>query len=345
MNIKEIRQKVLYSPEYEFLKTNSHLGTNIILLGLGGSHAYGTNIVTSDLDVRGCALNTKEEVLLGRGFEQVQNNDTDTVIYSFNKLVSLLTNCNPNTIEILGLRPEHYIYKTDIGQELLNNKNIFLSRKAAFSFGGYATAQFRRLDNKSARLLGQAQKEKHILNSINNAKITFNERYFPLNDNDYVNLYLDDAVNEEYDLEIFMDAHISHYPLRDYKCMWSEMHNIVKDYAKIGKRNKHAIEHDKLGKHMCHLYRLYLMCIDILKSGEIITYREKEHDLLMSIRNGEWLDNNRQPIPDFFKLIDDIEKKYDYWKVHTKLPDKPDYKSINNFIINVNERIIKGDIQ
>ena len=28
-----------------------------------------------------------------------------------------------------------------------------------------------------------------------------------------------------------MDVNLKKYPLRDYKCMWSEMHNIVKDYA------------------------------------------------------------------------------------------------------------------
>ena len=61
MNITEIRDKVLFSKEYEFLKTNEHLGNNIILIGLGGSYAYGTNKEdgSSDLDVRGCTLNTK----------------------------------------------------------------------------------------------------------------------------------------------------------------------------------------------------------------------------------------------------------------------------------------------
>ena len=41
MNITEIKNKVLFSDEYKFLKTNEHLGNNIILIGLGGSYAYG----------------------------------------------------------------------------------------------------------------------------------------------------------------------------------------------------------------------------------------------------------------------------------------------------------------
>ena len=55
MNLQEIKQ-TLNSTEYSFLRENEHLGKNIILLGLGGSHAYGTNTDLSDLDVRGIAL-------------------------------------------------------------------------------------------------------------------------------------------------------------------------------------------------------------------------------------------------------------------------------------------------
>lgn len=343
MTIDEIKKKV-NSSEYDFLKTNPHLGKNIILLGLGGSHAYGTNTETSDIDIRGCALNSKSEILTNENFECFINNETDTTIYAFNKLVALLGNVNPNTIEILGLKPEHYLYIHPIGQELLDNKKLFLSKMAVHSFGGYANSQLRRLDNKAARLVGQAQMEQHILNSINNASYDFKNRYFPLSENDSISLYLDNAVQEDFDKEIFMDIHLTHYPLRDYKAMWSEMNNIVRDYSKVGRRNKNAIEHNKLSKHMMHLVRLYLMCLDILERKEIVTYREKDHDFLMEIRNGKYLDDNRQPIPEFFEMVDGLEKKLEYAKQNTDLPDKPNYKAIKEFTSSVNERIVKGDI-
>lgn len=342
MNLKEIKAK-LQSDEYSFLKENSHLKNNIILLGLGGSYAYGTNIENSDLDIRGVALNSKSEILTNENFEQFINNETDTTIYSFNKIITLLTNCNPNTIELLGLKPEHYLFTSSIGQELLNNKKLFLSKKIIYSFGGYANQQLRRLDNKAVRLVKQSEKEQHILNSINNAKYTFKERYFTYPD-DAINLYIDNAIQEDFDTEIFMDINLKHYPLRDYKSMWSEMNNIIKDYSKIGKRNKNAIEHNKLGKHMMHLIRLYIMCLDILEKGEIITYREKEHDFLMDIRNGKYLDDNKQPISEFFEIIDEYEKKLEYAKKHTELPEQPNYKAIKEFVMDVNERIVKNNI-
>lgn len=342
MTIEEIKKKVA-GPDYDFLRNNEHLGSNIILLGLGGSYSYGTNINTSDLDVRGITLNKKEEILTKKNFEQFENHDTDTVIYSFNKIISLMTNANPNVVELAGLKQEHYLYIHPIGQEILDNSKLFLSKIAVNSFGGYAHSQLRRLDNKAVRLVGQAEREQHILNSINNAFYTFPTKYFTFPE-DSIKLYVDKAVQEDYDTEVFMDINLKHYPLRDYKSMWSEMNNIVKDYSKIGKRNQHAIEHGKLGKHMTHLVRLYYMCFDILENEKIVTYREKEHDLLMDIRNGKYLDENKQPIPEFFEMVDELEKRLKYDADNTSLPEKPDYRKIEEFVMSVNERVVKGEI-
>lgn len=342
MTIDEIKHMIT-QPEYDFLRTNEHLGSNIIFLTLGGSHAYGTNVEGSDVDIRGCALNSKMDILTNQNFEQFVNTDTDTTIYSFNKLIHLLSNVNPNTIELLGCKPEHYIYMSPVGQELLDNKHLFLSKRCIYSFGGYATAQLRRLDNKSGRLLEQEQQEKHLLNSIVNASYTFKEHYMPFPD-DSIKLYIDKSDREEYDSEIFMDVNLHHYPLRDYKGMWMEMNNVVKQYSKLGHRNSNAIERGKLSKHMMHLVRLYLMCFDILEKGEINTYRDKDHDFLMSIRNGRFLDENSQPTSEFYDILTELENKLEVLSKTTELPDHPDYNKINKFIASVNERIVTGAI-
>lgn len=38
-------KNIIKSKQYDFLRTNEHLGDKIILLGLGGSWAYGTNVI------------------------------------------------------------------------------------------------------------------------------------------------------------------------------------------------------------------------------------------------------------------------------------------------------------
>ena len=189
MTLQEIKKQI-ESSEYDFLRTEPHLKDRIIMIGLGGSHAYGTNNENSDLDIRGCALNKKEEILTSKNFEQFINEATDTTIYSFNKLISLLSNVNPNTIEMLGLKPEHYLYLSPVGQELLDHKKMFLSKKAIYSFGGYANQQLRRLDNKAARLVGQQQREQHILNSIQENKLLTIE---VASDGDILNIYCEDV--------------------------------------------------------------------------------------------------------------------------------------------------------
>ena len=340
MVVEDIQTALYEDERYKFLREKP-LGDNIILLGLGGSYAYGTNNENSDIDVRGVATHSAEDILTRKGFEQVVNEETDTTVYSLEKIVSLLSNCNPNTIEILGLEPWQYFYVTDIGQALIDNRNMFLSKRAIHSFGGYASSQLRRLENRAARTMEQSKREEFILRSIENAKYTFPTKFFGYPE-DAIKLYIDKAVNPDYDTEIFMDVNLKHYPLRDYKSMWSEMIAIVKEYAKIGARNRKAIERGKLGKHMMHLVRLYLMCFDILEKGEIITYRAKEHDFLMDIRNGKYLDDEDHPLPEFYDIVDDLESKLEYWKEHTELPTNPDYDRINKFLAEANwETVMK----
>lgn len=335
-------RSILLSKEYDFLRTNENLKNNIILIGLGGSYAYGTNIETSDIDIRGVAVNSKRNILTGNDFEQIVDVPTDTTIYSFDKIVKLLCSCNPNTIEILGCKPDHYLICSDAGKMLLDNKSLFLSQIAVHSFGGYANAQFRRLENKAARLVTQSEQEQHILKSIEHASVDFKQRFFEKPE-DNIKLYIDKSQNELYNTEIFCDLNLTHYPLRDYKGLMSTIGEIIGSYSKIGKRNEKAIEHNKLSKHMMHLVRLYLMCFDILEKGEINTYRDKDHDFLMSIRRGDYLNENRQPIPEFFEMVDEYEKRLDYDKENTSLPEKVDMNKINDLVATINEMVVRGE--
>lgn len=163
MTTEQIRE-MLQSPAYEFLRSNEHLKGKIIFLTLGGSYSYGTNVETSDVDIRGCALNSRSDLLGLSNFEQVVHTETDTTVYSFNKLVSLLLNCNPNTIEMLGCRPEQYMVCTDIGREMIENRKLFLSKRAVNSLR-MAASLFTRL-RVHARIWIERFLQTSILQSI-----------------------------------------------------------------------------------------------------------------------------------------------------------------------------------
>ena len=341
--ISETYKTLLQQSEYSFLKTNEQLGKHIILLGLSGSYSYGTNVDSSDIDIRGIALNRKSDLIGFTQFEQYVDDHTDTVIYAFRKIISLFLTCNPNTIELLGLNPEHYLYLNDIGKMLLDNKQLFLSRRAIQSFGGYADAQLRRLQNALARgSFPQSEKEQYIFNSIKAAMYDFNTTYKSF-ENGSMEILIDKAVNPEMETEIFVNANLTHYPLRDYLGMWNTMSNVIKNYEKIGKRNKKK-DDLHLNKHAMHLIRLFLMALNILEKGEINTYRAEEHDLLMDIRLGKYQKADGNFNDTFYEMLADYEKRLDYAAKHTALPEAPDMEKIQDLVMTINERVIRDEI-
>ena len=336
-------QQLLTQPQYSFLKTDPHLGKHIILLGLAGSYSYGTNNESSDIDVRGVTLNRKSDLIGMTSYDQYTDENTDTVIYTFNKIIRLLLECNPNTCELLGLNEEHYLYLSPIGRELLANRRLFLSKRAIQSFGGYADQQLRRLQNALARdRMASEERERHIYNSVKNAMYEFRERY-RISDYGTLKIYIDEAENPKMDTEIFLDAQFSHYPLRDYRNIWGEMNNIVKEYDKIGKRNRKK-DDNHLNKHAMHLIRLFMMAIDILEKEEIITYRKDEHELLMKIRRGEFQKEDGTYRTEFYEILADYEKRLHEAAENTSLPDEPDYERVQEFVMSVNERVVRDEI-
>lgn len=336
MNITEL----LTSREYDFLRTNPRLGKNIMLLTFGGSHAYGTNIETSDVDIRGMALNSKSDLIGLSNFEQVVNTETDTTIYAFNKLIKLLLSCNPNTIELLGCKPEHYFYITDIGQALIDNRKLFLSKRAVNSFGGYATQQLRRLENALAHdAYAPADKERHIMGSCNNAMLTFPCRYKTFTQ-DQIKLSVQELDGVPV---IHADVNMVNVPLRQFISISNELTETTKNYDKLNHRNQKK-DDLHLNKHAQHLIRLYMMCLDLLEKGEINTYREHDREFLLSIRNGAFQNPDHTYRPEFFDMVSDFEKRLEYAKANTDLPNAPDEKRVEEFVMYVNEKVVRGEI-
>ena len=329
--------EIIRAEPYKTLLKGVEDERKIIYLTMGGSRAYGTNIPTSDTDIRGIALKTERELFGTANFEQFLDTETDTTIYAVDKFFKLALNCNPNIIELLGTRDDQKFLVSKEMKLILDNKDIFLSQRAIGSFGGYATAQLRRLENYLGRVNSQSEKEKHIFNTVTNMRHHLQEHYTSYNDSNF-KTYIGKTDREEFETEIFVDINMKGYPLRDFSSIQSEMNQAIKNYSKIGKRNKKK-ESTGLDKHAMHLIRLYMMLLDILESGEVNTYREKEHGLLMDIRNGAYSVDNYAPL---YVLLAEYEKKVSYAKIHTNLPDKPDYKKAEELLIGINKNSLRG---
>lgn len=327
MNIQDIKDK-LNTSAYEFLRTDSHLGKNILILTTAGSIAYGTNVDTSDIDIRGVTLETKQDLMGLSSFEQFEDRITDTVIYGLKKFINLCLDSNPNVLEILGTRPEHLLVITKEGQLLRDNVDLFLSKKAIQSFGNYATAQLRRLKNALARdNYPQAEKEQHILDSIL-GQMEHLKRTYKSFTKEEIDLYIDQSDRQEMDTEIFIDICLKHYPLRDLKNIYSDMNNIVKNYSKLNHRNSKKDELH-LNKHAMHLIRLLITGTEILEGKGINTYREKERDFFLDIRKGKY------SYSELFEMVDMYEHKFKVAAESTSLPEQPNYKRVEELMLEI----------
>lgn len=337
MYLGDIR-KLVAGPDYDFLRENEHLKGRIMLLTLGGSHAYGTNIETSDVDIRGVALNQRTELLGLSQFEQTEDRKTDTVVYGFRKMASLLLACNPNVIEMLGCKPEQYLVLTEAGHLLRNNRKLFLSRRAANTFGGYASQQLRRLENYLARNApAQPEREGYILKSMERTAADFQYKLAPMEEGD-IRLYTAPSSRKGFEEEIFADISLSHYPVRDLAGVTNDLSKAINSFD-MNHRNRKKDE-GHLNKHAMHLIRLLLTYLDILEKEEIITCREADLSLLMSIRRGEYMQEDNSFRPEFFEILSDLEKRVEYARENTSLPAEPDRGRVEELVMAINEMAI-----
>lgn len=236
---KEELEKVVQGAEYDFLRENPHLGSNIMFLTLGGSHAYGTNVPGSDVDVRGVTGDSKYDLLGFGTFEQVVEQSTDTTIYGFRKLVSLLINCNPNVIEMLGSKPDNYLMVSPEGQMLLDNKALFLSKKALYSFGGYANDQLRRLQMGLLQNdVNTDMKEEFALRSVQRVLSGPDLQHnAPAEAENHFNISIGNVKDEEIKRQLVVNAALTNFPLRDFKSLIKAVNATVGQFDSLGKRN------------------------------------------------------------------------------------------------------------
>lgn len=103
--------------------------------------------------------------------------------------------------------------------------------------------------------------------------------------------------------------------------------------------NSHDAAH--INKHAMHIVRLYYTAFDILEKGEIITRRDKEREELLAIRNGKYLREDGSYAPEFFELVDALEKRFQYDVKKTALPAKPDCGKIEELLVEINKSYLR----
>lgn len=111
-----------------------------------GSHAYGLNVETSDVDTGGVYItdNTRLLGLRSNYCEQIADEKNDNVWYEVGRFLELLLNSNPNMLEALFVPERCILYKHPVMNIILENRHKFLSKKAFNALVGYSIEQIRK---------------------------------------------------------------------------------------------------------------------------------------------------------------------------------------------------------
>lgn len=131
-----------------------------ILIGKRGSEAHGTYIPSTDptsIDDRDLIAIVIPPTRFYCGLEKWDHAEAikgpwDVVVEEFTRFVTLAKKQNPGLLQVLWLRKEDYLSVTVSGHWLLETRNAFRAKHAAFkAFSGYANSQLQKMTLKQYR--------------------------------------------------------------------------------------------------------------------------------------------------------------------------------------------------
>jgi predicted nucleotidyltransferase len=313
---------------------NFSIQDHTILKVRHGSFAYGLNIETSDLDIKGVCIEPLEYHFgFAKNFEQhVQEASkgapNDMVIFSLKKFCNLSSQCNPNTIEVLFGADEDILFIDSFGEELRAFRENFLSLKARHTFAGYAHSQLKRIKTHRGWLLNPpkeppARKAFGLPESHGVTKTELGA---------FENLQASGA-----------DVGLSKEVLDLYsrEKAWKNMHQEWSQYQnwKANRNPQRAAMEEKFGvdlKHATHLIRLYRCCCELLETGKVNVKRHDREDLL-AIRNGA------KTYEELIEMAETLEKRCDDLYATSKvLPHSPNINKIDAFVVDLTDRYLRS---
>lgn len=367
MTIDKIDLDLLYKSNLSWLKDRT------VFLTLHGSHAYGTNTETSDIDLRGIAI-APPNYYLGfvNVFEQAEyKTPYDAVIYELKKIMDLAAKGNPNIIEVLFTDPSDHVVVTKLGQILLDNKQLFISKKTRHTFSGYAISQLKRIQRHYSWIKNPpkapptrkdldlpertvipsdqlAAAAANIRKQLDSWQLDFLEEY-EINVRiaimnkvaDYlteINVSMDDnlwigAARTLGYSDNFIELLDKERKYKAAKDVWDQYQN----WKRTRNPARHAIE-EKYGydcKHAYHLVRLMRMAQEILTTGQVIVKRPDREELL-AIRNGAW---SYEKLMEWAMEKDkEIELVY---QASTIIPNKPN----NNELDKLCQKLVQSSME
>lgn len=125
----------------------------VIFRGIWGSRAFGTALPGSDTDIRGVFVPPPGQYATLAGVpEQVSADRNNTVYYAVRRFCELLSQANPSVLELLWLPSGCILKRTPAWDLLVENRSLFITRRAVASHSGYAAAQIKKARGANKRV-------------------------------------------------------------------------------------------------------------------------------------------------------------------------------------------------
>lgn len=127
-----------------------------------GSHAYGLNTETSDIDEGGIFIAPVEIIngLPERYISQISDDRHDTVWYEVGRYLELLTKSNPTMLESLFVPDRCILYKHPIMDKIIEKRDIFITKDAVKSIFGYAKSQIEKARGLNKKIVNPITERK-----------------------------------------------------------------------------------------------------------------------------------------------------------------------------------------
>lgn len=117
----------------------------VIFECISGSHAYGTNIATSDLDRRGVFVYpVQNRLTLFDLPAEVSEDGEDTKLFELRKFFELAIKATPNMLELLYMPQDCVVSCSPLFQKIIDNRTMFITQKAIDTFGAYSISQIKK---------------------------------------------------------------------------------------------------------------------------------------------------------------------------------------------------------
>ena len=126
---------------------------HLILHATWGSHAYGTNLPTSDQDSIGIFILEKEHYLTAaEPIKQCSDSRNDHRFYALKNFMEMASSANPNLLDLLFIPEDCILYETPYWRLLYQNRHLFVSKLACKSYGEYALSQIKKAKGCNKRV-------------------------------------------------------------------------------------------------------------------------------------------------------------------------------------------------